>query len=118
MKYGVLLLALFSGWANAQAGEVHGKISDAQGAAIAGARVFVAASPGRGRGQPHREQATTDSDGVYSLTGLEPGVHVLTVSLPGNKASLRRPVNMRSESDSIQVDIQIPRIESEEEHKP
>jgi hypothetical protein len=108
MKVGIALLVFLSYAAAARAAEIHGKVLNAQGEAVVGARVTVAADPGKGRGQSVREQATTGPDGTYSIAGLRPGPYTLLVALPGNQSTLRRPVNIRSESDSIQADVQVP----------
>ena len=109
MKCSLLLLVLFLGGAVAQAAEIHGKVLNFEGKPIAGARVTVALTvTRRGTPKPENKQDTTGPDGTYNILGVGAGTYTLTVALPGSQAALRRPVAIRSDSGSVQLDIQIP----------
>src|SRR5262245_56632595 len=80
--FGIVLMvvALFSGLALGQneAGQIIGKVTDSSGAAIAGARVAVkAVDAGIER------FVTTESDGFFLVTSLQPGVDEVTVQASG-----------------------------------
>ena len=124
MKRSLLLFVFLLYAAAAGAAEIRGKVSNAQGEAVVGARVTVALTvTRRGTPRPENKQDTTGPDGTYSVMGLGAGNYTLTVTLPGSGAWLRRPVTIRSESGSFQLDIQIPAElthpgSAADEHKP
>ncbi|MFN7927962.1 MAG: carboxypeptidase-like regulatory domain-containing protein [Blastocatellia bacterium] len=77
---GVLLLIAFccAVWAQSEAGQIAGKITDQSGAAIPGAAVTVkSADTGIVR------DATTDSGGFYLVSGLQPGLYDVQVQSTG-----------------------------------
>jgi hypothetical protein len=55
-------------------GAIMGTVSQASGGPIAGATVT----------DPGGAQATSDSSGVYIMSGLAPGSHTLTATAPGH----------------------------------
>jgi hypothetical protein len=83
------------------AAEIQGRVLNAQGAAVPGARIVVATPQGAALGE-----ATTKEDGSYSVPDLEPGSYVLTVSAPSVTGSLRREVAVQQDSEPVRADFQ------------
>ena len=83
MKKIVLLLCLLIGFtgANAQSGEIRGKVTDTSGAIVSFAAVAIVDSSGRSTGGG----TTTDLDGNYSIKDLKPGIYNLRYFLAGYK---------------------------------
>ena len=76
-----LLLMLFATGAviaQNEAGQVAGKVTDATGAAIAGAKVTVKSTD-----TGIVRDATTDNEGFYLVTSLQPGVYEVTINATG-----------------------------------
>jgi hypothetical protein len=101
------VLFVLLGSALAYGGEIRVRVSNAQGVAVAGARVTVAAAGRRGGPAP-REEGSTGSDGAHTLPGLEPGSYILTVFVPSERVSFRRPVVLRSASSTVEVNFRVP----------
>ena len=55
-------------------GAIHGKVTDASQGVLAGAGIEL---------QPSGKTTVSDSDGEFSITGLNPGKYSVTVSNPG-----------------------------------
>lgn len=64
---------------NGQTGTVSGTISDRTGAVVAGAKVEISNPKG------FKQTVTTNDQGVYTLSGLAPGVYDISVSAPNFK---------------------------------
>jgi hypothetical protein len=94
-------MALLTCSAAALAGEIQGRVLNAQGAAVSGAKITVANPQGEALGE-----ATTGEDGSYSVPGLEPGSYVLTVSASSVTGSLRRQVAVAQDSEPVRADFQ------------
>ena len=75
--------------AGADAGEIDGRVLNAQGAALPGAEVTVAEKSGDGRWN-----AVTGPDGSYSIGGLRSGLYTVTVFPGSGQAALRRQVSL------------------------
>ena len=101
------VLVVLLGSALAYGGEIRVRVSNAQGVAVAGARVSVAAAGRTGSPAP-REEGSTGPDGAHTLSGLEPGPYIITVFVPSENVSFRRPVAVRSGSGTAEVDFRLP----------
>lgn len=102
------VMVFFVGTAGSEAAELRGRVLNAQGEAVVGARVSVSSLARKGRGQGRHEQATTRLDGTFSIGDLEPGPYTVLLSAPAQRVSYRRPFIIRSESQTVQIDFQIP----------
>ncbi len=83
----VFAIAMMAGSAFSQSetGQITGKVSDANGAVVAGATVTLhSAETGAQR------TATTSDDGVYAITNLQPGVYEITVEAANFAKSTQR----------------------------
>ena len=85
----------------AWSGQIQGRVLNAQGAAVAGAKVAV--TDGQGQSM---SQAATASDGSYSIPDLQPGAYTLTVSAPSAPATLSRKVAIPQGSEPVRADFQ------------
>ena len=63
-----------------QRGTVKGTVTDQSGAVVAGAKVEVSNAKG------FKKAVTTNDQGVYTLSGLDPGAYDISVSAPNFKA--------------------------------
>ncbi len=98
---GVCLLAATAASAQQTAGNVNGRITDAQGAAVPGVSITAAqASTGFVR------TVTSDAEGVYRLTALPVGIYELKVELSGFRTVVR-PGIIVNVSQTIDVNFQI-----------
>jgi len=98
---GVCLLAATTASAQQTAGNVNGRITDAQGAAVPGVSITAAqASTGFVR------TVTSDAEGVYRLTALPVGIYELKVELPGFRTVVR-PGIIVNVSQTIDVNFQL-----------
>ena len=118
VKRHLWMSVLFFSLAGAEAAEIQGRVLDAQGTAVRGAKVTAAHESGR----PHAE-ATTGADGTFLLSIGEPGIYTLTVSVPSGQVSLRREVVVGSPSGSARADFQFQQttaqtVEAAEEVNP
>src|SRR3972149_364165 len=102
MKHCLIIFALLlSAAVAARAGEIRGKVSNAQGASVAGTKVTAT-----NQKEGARWEATTGSDGTYALEGLEPGVYTLTIAGASGQEALRRQVVLGPESGTARADFQ------------
>jgi Carboxypeptidase regulatory-like domain/TonB dependent receptor len=91
------ILALFSIWAfgQAESGQITGLVTDTSGAVVSGAKVTVkSATTGATR------NATTTSNGEYTVTNLKPDTYEVTIEGSGFQKYTRRvEVNVGSKND-------------------
>ena len=83
----VFAIAMMAGAAFAQSetGQITGKVTDTNGAVVAGATITLhSAETGAQR------TATTNDDGVYAITNLQPGVYQITVEAANFAKSTQR----------------------------
>ncbi|HEX8284724.1 MAG TPA: TonB-dependent receptor [Pyrinomonadaceae bacterium] len=109
----ILILAVFlclGSPARAQvaetAAQIQGQVTDAAGAAVAGATVVV-----RNEATGEERRAQTNEDGLYTITQLNPAVYTVTVEQAGFKkhvesavtlnAADRRPLNVALEAGNV-----------------
>jgi Carboxypeptidase regulatory-like domain len=96
------LLLLSCGSAQAQnLGSVHGRVTDASGAAIPGVTVEIV-----GRATEVTRTMVTDDTGSYVLTALNPGTYTIKITQPGFKSVVRENVQVLV-SSSTTVDIRL-----------
>ena len=107
IKRGLGVIVFLVGTAVSDAAEIRGRVLDAQGEAVVGVRVSVQSIGRKGRRQGRHEQATTGPDGTFTFEGLEPGLYTALFSEP-SAVSHRRPVRIRSASQTVQLDFQLP----------
>ena len=85
----------------AYGGEIQGRVRNAQGVAVSGAKVTVTNQ----RNGAHWEVATGE-DGVYSVAGLESGFYRVTVTAASGQQALRREVSVGQGSSTARADFQ------------
>ena len=94
------ILVPFLAAAPAFAGQIQGRVLNAQGGPVAGAAVTVGADR-----EPPRAKAVTAADGSYAIPNLEPGVYTVTVSIANGQQSLQQEVTVGSEHDPARADF-------------
>ena len=97
---GFALLALAPLGAHAQTATLEGRVTDQQGAAVAGVAV-TATAPGR---EPIA--VTTDGTGMYRLTALAPGTYALSISMPGFRTEQRTALAVAA-GETLRVDVRL-----------
>ncbi len=97
---GLLLAALASVEARAQTATIAGRVTDARGAAVAGAEV-TATAPGAAPAV-----AATGTDGAYRLPALAPGTYAVTVATAGFRTARRTGVAVAA-GEARTVDVQL-----------
>ncbi len=87
----VLLLGFGAAQAWAQSGttSIYGEVIDAQGAAVAGAKVIVTNSA-----TGARRETETDSTGKYIFPSLAPGIYKMRVEMTGFRAAVRERIEL------------------------
>ncbi|HKX30057.1 MAG TPA: TonB-dependent receptor [Blastocatellia bacterium] len=86
---GISALVPASVWGQAETGQITGKVVDAAGAAVPGAKVTVKSTA------TGLERVTmSGSEGGYSVTNLQPGIYSLVVSAQGFSTSLRQQIQV------------------------
>ncbi|HWP85931.1 MAG TPA: carboxypeptidase-like regulatory domain-containing protein, partial [Terriglobia bacterium] len=95
-----LLIALLIG-VPAWAGQIRGRVLNAQGSALAGASISVASPQGE-----NLAHAATAEDGTYAIPGLPPGSYILTVAAPSVGSTLSRQVVIPESGEAVQADFQ------------
>lgn len=83
-------------------GEIRGRVTEPNGAAIPGARVLLSSQGNATTGTSRR--TTTGSEGEYSFLSLPFGNYELTVSLSGFARPFKKPVEI-STSQLLKVDV-------------
>ena len=73
----LLSLCVHTGLSQQRPGSLRGQVSDELGALVVGATVTLIAADGT------EKNATTNSDGVYTFSGVAPGAYTLRVVSPG-----------------------------------
>ena len=97
---GLLLAALASAEARAQTATIAGRVTDARGAAVAGAEV-TATAPGAAPAV-----AATGTDGAYRFPALAAGTYVVTVATAGFRTARRTGVAVAA-GETRTVDVQL-----------
>ncbi len=103
MRLALSLSFLFIVPAALHAGDIQGQILNAQGAALAGAKITVA-----NQQEAARWEAETAADGTYSVTGIGSGTYLVTVAAPGGGPALRREVSVPGGTAVARADFQFP----------
>jgi Carboxypeptidase regulatory-like domain/TonB dependent receptor len=83
----VLLLCVSVHGQSAYTGQISGEVTDSSGAVIAGAKVTAT-----DQSTNTQTTATTDTKGVYILTGLRPSTYVILVEAPNLASAERKDV--------------------------
>ncbi len=94
------LVALVPPDAYAQTATLEGRVTDAQGGAVAGATV-TATAPGVAA-----LAATTDGGGMFRFTALDPGNYSLTVAMAGFRTERRAALAVGA-GETLRVDVQL-----------
>jgi hypothetical protein len=81
------MIATFSvaAFAQTETGQISGKVTDPNGAAVPGATVTA-----KNTGTGAERTATTDADGVYTMTNLQPGIYDVTATGTGFQPGTQR----------------------------
>ena len=100
-----ILFVLILHWVTtaSYAEQIEGRVTNAQGASVSGAKVTAVH-----RDNSLRREATTGSDGTYAIGGLEPGVYTVTLLGVSGQATLRRQVTLGSGASSVRANFQLP----------
>jgi hypothetical protein len=98
----VLLVVTLTASAQYRAG-IQGSVLDPQGAVVVGAKVTVAAQE-----TGFSQETTTDSNGVYGINRLAPGLYTVTVEKAGFKKQTVNDVSISAEQpNSVNVTLQV-----------
>lgn len=84
-----------------QAAELQGVVKNAQGAAVAGAKVSVANAQGEARWE-----GTTAPDGSYRAPALDPGSYIVTVAGAQGGTPLRRQIVVGNGGEPVKANFQ------------
>src|SRR6185312_6672516 len=99
----MLLMASSSLFAQIDNGNITGRVTDATGAVIVGAKVTVVQTDTN-----FETAATTNSDGLYRALNLKPGPYRVTVVAPGFKKAVHSGVDLRINStDAVDFVLEI-----------
>lgn len=102
----LFLLVMATGAAFAQeAGQITGKVLDPQDRVVVGAAVTV-----KRVGGGFERNATTNDEGVYTVTALQPGQYEVTVSAPNFEVSTQRVQVSVGGKHSLETTLGIPAV--------
>jgi hypothetical protein len=87
--FAILLNGIFYASAQTDTASVTGQATDAQGAAIAGARVVIT-----NQNTNAAVEMTTNSEGYYTFTGLRPSLYRLEISQTGFGSQIRKDIEI------------------------
>ncbi|HYE16553.1 MAG TPA: TonB-dependent receptor [Pyrinomonadaceae bacterium] len=92
-------------------GTISGRVTDARGAVVAGARVKVYA---RGRAQEFRLSTATDASGAYRFDGLASGAYIVEAEAEGFAPSAAREVSLAVRgSETLDVQLEVAGVSTE-----
>ncbi len=74
----ILALLLTQGRAQTETGQITGKVTDSSGAVVAGATITI-----KSTATLSERNTTTNSQGIYALPNLQPGLYEMSVSADG-----------------------------------
>src|SRR6478672_805757 len=101
----VILLLPCASWAQSS---ITGVVRDSSGGVLPGVTV-EAASPALIEGV---RSAVTDSQGIYKVIDLRPGIYTVTFTLPGFRALKREGLNLPAEfAATVNVDLAVGALE-------
>jgi len=95
----IAFLLAAAGWAQDTRGAISGRVTDPSGAVIAGAQVAVINSA-----MGTRATITTNSEGIYRATLLQPGIYQIEVTAAGFKKLVRNDIEVRV-ADRLDVNM-------------
>jgi hypothetical protein len=95
------LLSISGGEQSARAADIVGVVKNAQGAAVAGAKISVADVQGSSKWE-----GITGSDGSYHASSLEPGHYTVIVVGAQGGTPLRRQVALSASGEPVKADFQ------------
>ncbi len=106
----VFAMAMMAGAALAQSetGQITGKVSDANGAVVAGAAVSLSSVE-----TGVQRTAITNDDGVYAITNLQPGVYEITVQAANFAKSTQRLQVTVGAKASLETTLSVSAISTE-----
>src|SRR6185312_326932 len=98
----VFVIAAMTGTALAQSatGQIIGKVTDPNGAVVAGAKVTV-----KSVDTDRETTATTDNDGIYTVNALAPGLYDVTVQGGNFTVSNQRVQVTVGSNDSVDTQL-------------
>jgi len=82
-------------------GEIAGQVSDPQGAAVAGARVTLSGATGAPR------EATTNANGQYRFSLVEPGAYEIKAQASGFAATTMKAIARITETTTVNVPLTV-----------
>lgn len=92
-----------------RAGEIQGQVLNAQGIAVAGAKITIAAA---NQQEGAHWEAETKADGTYTIGGIGSGSYLVTVAAPSGGQILRREVSVPGGAEVAHADFQFPAASS------
>ncbi len=106
--FAALALLSLTALGQTETGQIIGKVIDPNGAAVAGASVsLVSAETGR------TLTATSDEEGVYTVTNLQSGIYELTVNAQGFAAAAQRVQVTVGSRTSVETNLAVSAIAGE-----
>lgn len=98
----MLVVCAVSVWAQVETGQVTGKIADANGAVIAGATITIKSSA-----LGSERSTTANSQGIYVLPNLQPGLYEMTASAKGFAPLVRRVYVAVGSRNAIDLELAV-----------